>query len=111
MTQSMSDLEKTALIFEPIKPYFKYSEELKIVAPVVSYSCSLYAIQKGLQLFKTHKAIMSEKLQSTVQNVLVAKLTEVEKIRESEVGRSEEFQHKDEIVKEFLSAVFVRCIA
>ena len=54
---------------------------------------------------------MSEELQSTVQNVLVAKLTEVEKIRESEIGRSEEFQRKDEIVKEFLSAVFVRCIA
>ena len=91
MTQSMSDLEKTALVFEPIKPYFKYAEELKFVAPVVSYSCSLYGIQKGLQLFKTHKNILSDNLSKTIQGVLMNKLTEVEKIRQSDVGQSEEF--------------------
>lgn len=108
---NLTELERTALIFEPVKPYFKYAEELKTVAPVVSYACSIHGIDKGIKLFKMHKPHLSTKLQQTVQDVFMNKLGEVEKIKASEAGQSEDFSRKDEVVKEFLSAVFVRCVA
>lgn len=36
----------------PIKPYFKYSMDLIQIAPVVSYYCKLYGVNKGFELMK-----------------------------------------------------------
>ena len=40
----------------PIKPFFKYSMDLKGTVPIVAYYCQLYAIQKGLEIIKTDQS-------------------------------------------------------
>ena len=39
-------------IIAPVKPYFKYSMELKQPVPVLAYFCKLYGVQKGFELMK-----------------------------------------------------------
>ena len=40
-------------VIGPIKPYIKYSMDMKQAVPVVAYYCKLYAVQKGLEIIKT----------------------------------------------------------
>jgi hypothetical protein len=66
-----TDLALAASIFEPIKPYFTYQKELRTVAPVISYLCALFGIQKGLDLFKEVKPKLTPSLQGVIQAKLV----------------------------------------
>ena len=39
-------------VIAPVKPYFKYSMDLRAHVPVVAYYSKLYAVQKGFELMK-----------------------------------------------------------
>lgn len=39
-------------VLAAVKPYFKYSMDLKAHVPVMAYYCKLYAVQKGFELMK-----------------------------------------------------------
>ena len=98
-----------ALIFEPIKPYFTFAKELKVVAPLVSYTCALHGVQEGLALYQKHEAKLLQARKGAVFKILTDKLTEVEKSRaEPEVER--DFPNKREILKDFVLSIFARCI-
>lgn len=40
-------------LIAPVKPYFKYSMDMKMALPVVAYYCQLYGVQKGLEIVKS----------------------------------------------------------
>lgn len=40
-------------IIAPIKPYIKYSMDMRQALPVVSYYCKIFAIQKGFEIIKS----------------------------------------------------------
>ena len=40
-------------LIAPVKPFFKYSMDLRQALPVVGYYCQLYGVQKGLEIVKT----------------------------------------------------------
>ena len=39
-------------VIGPIKPFIKYSMDMKAAVPIVAYYCKLYAVQKGLEIIK-----------------------------------------------------------
>ena len=39
-------------LIAPVKPFFKYSMDMKAAVPVVAYYCQLYGVQKGLEIVK-----------------------------------------------------------
>lgn len=43
-------------IIAPVKPFIKYSMEMRTAAPIVAYYCKLYAVQKGLEIIKNDKS-------------------------------------------------------
>lgn len=40
----------------PVKPFFKYSMDMRTSMPIVAYYCQLYAVQKGLEIVKSDKS-------------------------------------------------------
>ena len=39
-------------VLAPVKPFIKYSMDMKQPLPVVAYYCKMYAVTKGFELIK-----------------------------------------------------------
>jgi len=54
---------KSLCVIAPVLPYFVYSEELKIKAPLISYSCEWFGLNLGMKL--AQMALKDNKYQRT----------------------------------------------
>ena len=88
-------------IIAPVKPYFKYSIDLKTAVPVMSFYCKLYAVQKGYELMQ--KAPGDTK---AVKEYLIGEMNDLEKLKAS-MGDTTKEDHKQQI-DNFVLSVFAK---
>ncbi len=87
----------------PVKPYFRYSLELKEHSIVVAYYCKFYGVQKGLDLVKAAPPDQ----QATLKQFIFGEMSELEQMKK-EMGDAppEDLKYT---VENFVLAMFAKC--
>jgi vacuolar protein sorting-associated protein VTA1 len=88
-------------IIAPVKPYFKYSMDLKDAVPVVAYYCKLYAVNRGLDLLRAAPGDTKE-----VKTFLISELQDLE-VMKAKLGATTKDDHRYQI-ENFVLSVFAK---
>ena len=89
-------------LIAPIKPYIKYSMDMRQALPVVSYYCKIFAIQKGFEIVKSDTSGQDH---SKIQAFLMQELTDAEEMKKSLPEGTSKAEHAY-IVENFVLSQF-----
>jgi vacuolar protein sorting-associated protein VTA1 len=85
-----------------IKPYIKYSMEMKEHVPIVAYYCKLYAIQKGNEIIKNDQTGADT---SAIKQFLLGEITDLENIKKNLPEGTTKAEHRF-VVENFVTSIF-----
>ena len=85
----------------PIKPFIKYSMDMRNAVPIVAYYCKMYAVQKGLELIKGVDNADS----AAAKKFLVGEMGDLETMKKSLPEGTTKEEHRY-VVENFVTSVF-----
>lgn len=84
----------------PVKPYFKYSMDMRMSLPVIAYYCQLHAVQNGLKIMKAQADLSPEQ-----KKFLMSEMETLEKMKAGlPEGTTKEEQRY--VVEAFVTSTF-----
>ena len=89
-------------IIAPIKPYIRYSMEMRQHVPIVAYYCKLYAIQKGNEIVKNDTSGQDT---SKIKVFLLNELTDLEAMKKNLPEGTKKAEHRF-VVENFVTSIF-----
>lgn len=89
-------------VIGPIKPYIKYSMDMRQAVPVVAYYCKLFAVQKGLEIIKSDTTGADT---SGPKNFLIGEMGDLEAMKKAMPEGTTKEDHRY-IVEQFVTSVF-----
>ena len=84
----------------PVKPFFKYSMDMKLSLPVVAYYCQLYGITKGFEIIKGDTSGQDT---SAHKKFLAGEFQNAEQMKKGLEGTKDDHRY---VVENFVTSVF-----
>lgn len=89
-------------LIAPVKPFFKYSMDLKTPVPIVAYYCQLYGVQKGLEIVKNDTSGQDT---SAIKKFLMGEMQNLETMKKALPEGSTKEDHRY-AVENFVTSAF-----
>ena len=89
-------------LIAPVKPYIRYSMEMRQHVPIVAYYCKLYAIQKGNEIVKNDTSGQDT---SKIKAFLLNELTDLEAMKKNLPEGTKKAEHRF-VVENFVTSIF-----
>ena len=89
-------------IIAPVKPFIKYSMDMRTAVPVVAYYCKLYAVTKGLEIIRNDKSGADV---SKPKQFLVGEMGDLEQMKAALPEGTTKADHRH-VVENFVASVF-----
>lgn len=89
-------------IIAPVKPFIKYSMEMRQHVPVMAYYCKMYAVQKGLEIIKNDTSGADH---SNAKKFLVNEMGDLEEMKKAMPEGHTKDDHRN-FVENFVVTIF-----
>ena len=89
-------------LIAPVKPFFKYSMDLRVPLPVVGYYCQLYGVQKGLEIVKNDTSGQDT---APIKKFLMGEMKTLEEMKKALPEGSTKDDHRY-VVENFVTSAF-----
>ena len=89
-------------LIAPIKPFIKYSMDMRQAVPIVAYYCKLYAVQKGLEIVKNDTSGADK---NPINKFLMGEMSDLETMKASLPEGTSKPEHRY-VVENFTTSIF-----